>query len=216
MDFLSAELQEYCEKHSSEEPKIFKKLNRQTHAQVLQPRMLSGHLQGRFLSMISHLVRPKYILEIGTYTGYSAICLAEGLAPGGKLITLDVNPELEDLVNQYIEESGNKNRIQMIIGDAYQLIRTLPQAFDLVFIDADKASYAKYFDLVIDQVSTGGIILADNVLWSGKILDEKSLQKDKDTQLIDAFNKKVQSDPRVETVLLPIRDGITVIRKKHQ
>jgi predicted O-methyltransferase YrrM len=176
--------------------------------------MLSGHLQGRFLSMISKLVKPSYILEIGTYTGYSALCLAEGLAPNGKLFTLDVNPELEDLVNQYIEEAGYKNRIQMIIGDAYQLIRTLPHSFDLVFIDADKSSYSKYFDLLIDKLNPGGIILADNVLWSGKIIDEKSLSKDKDTQSIDAFNKKVQADPRVEVVLLPIRDGITLIRKK--
>lgn len=214
MEFISEILQSYCEKHSSEEPNILKKLNRQTHAQVLQPRMLSGHLQGRFLSMISKLVKPKYILEIGTYTGYSALCLAEGLTADGKLITLDVNPELEDLVNDYIEEAGYKNRIQMIIGDAYQLIRTLPHHFDLVFIDADKASYAKYFDLIIDKLNPGGLILADNVLWSGKVIDDKSLQKDKDTQLIDAFNKKVQKDPRVECVLLPIRDGITILRKK--
>ena len=214
MEFINEILQSYCEKHSSEEPDILKKLNRQTHAQVLQPRMLSGHLQGRFLSMISKLVKPKYILEIGTYTGYSALCLAEGLAADGKLITLDVNPELEDLVNHYIAEAGYKNRIQMIIGDAYQLIRTLPHHFDLVFIDADKASYAKYFDLVIDKLNPGGLILADNVLWSGKVIDDKSLQKDKDTQLIDAFNKKVQKDPRVECVLLPIRYGITILRKK--
>ena len=214
MEFINEILQSYCEKHSSEEPDILKKLNRQTHAQVLQPRMLSGHLQGRFLSMISKLVKPKYILEIGTYTGYSALCLAEGLAADEKLITLDVNPELEDLVNHYIAEAGYKNRIQMIIGDAYQLIRTLPHHFDLVFIDADKASYAKYFDLVIDKLNPGGLILADNVLWSGKVIDDKSLQKDKDTQLIDAFNKKVQKDPRVECVLLPIRDGITILRKK--
>ena len=214
MEFLSEALQSYCEKHSSDEPEILRKLNRHTHAQVLQPRMLSGHLQGRFLSMISKLVKPTYILEIGTYTGYSALCLAEGLVPNGKLFTLDVNPELEDLVNQYIEEAGYKNRIQMIIGDAYQLIRTLPHSFDLVFIDADKSSYSKYFDLLIDKLNTGGIILADNVLWSGKIIDEKSLSKDKDTQSIDAFNKKVQADPRVEVVLLPIRDGITLIRKK--
>lgn len=215
MEFLSEDLQKYCEQHSSNEPEILKKLNRQTHAQVLQPRMLSGHLQGRFLAMISHLVRPKYILEIGTYTGYSALCLAEGMETNGKLISIDVNPELEDLVNHYIEAAGYKDKIQMIIGDAYQIIRTLPQSFDLVFIDADKASYAKYFDLVIDKLNPGGVILADNVLWSGKIIDSQSLEKDKDTQLIDAFNKKVQLDPRVETVLLPIRDGITLIRKKQ-
>jgi predicted O-methyltransferase YrrM len=214
MEFLADALQSYCELHSSDESEILKKLNRTTYAQVLQPRMLSGHLQGRFLSMISALVKPKSILEIGTYTGYSALCLAEGLAEGGKLITIDVNPELEDLVNHFVKEAGFENKIQMIIGDAYQIIRTLPQTFDLVFIDADKASYSKYFDLVIEKVPSGGIILADNVLWSGKVVDEKSLAKDKDTQLIDAFNKKVQADPRVDAVLLPLRDGMMVLRKK--
>jgi predicted O-methyltransferase YrrM len=164
--------------------------------------------------MVSKLVQPENVLEIGTYTGYSALCLAEGMKEGGKLITIDVNPELEDRVYKYIEEAGYKDRIQMIIGDAYQIIRTLPQQFDLVFIDADKASYSKYFDLVIDKLNAGGVILADNVLWSGKVIDEKALERDKDTQLIDAFNKKVQADERVETVLLPLRDGITMIRKK--
>jgi predicted O-methyltransferase YrrM len=214
MEFLSEALQQYCENHSSNEPEVLKKLNRETFAQVLQPRMLSGHLQGRFLSMVSKLVQPENVLEIGTYTGYSALCLAEGMKEGGKLITIDVNPELEDRVYKYIEEAGYKDRIQMIIGDAYQIIRTLPQQFDLVFIDADKASYSKYFDLVIDKLNAGGVILADNVLWSGKVIDEKALERDKDTQLIDAFNKKVQADERVETVLLPLRDGITMIRKK--
>jgi caffeoyl-CoA O-methyltransferase len=214
MEFLAEALQAYCELHSTEEPEVLKKLNRATHAQVLQPRMLSGHLQGRFLAMISALVRPKYILEIGTYTGYSALCLAEGLAEGGKLITIDVNPELEDMVHHFVKEAGFENKIQMIIGDAYQVIRTLPQTFDLVFVDADKASYSKYFDLIIDKLVSGGLILADNVLWSGKVIDEKSLAKDKDTQLLDAFNKKVQADPRVDCMLLPLRDGMMLIRKK--
>lgn len=214
MEFLAEALQAYCELHSSEEPEVLKKLNRTTHAQVLQPRMLSGHLQGRFLAMISALVRPKNVLEIGTYTGYSALCLAEGLAEGGKLITIDLNPELEDMVHHFVKEAGFENKIQMIIGDAYQIIRTLPQTFDLVFIDADKASYSKYFDLVIDKLSPGGMMLADNVLWSGKVVDEKSLAKDKDTQLLDAFNKKVQADPRVDCMLLPLRDGMMLIRKK--
>jgi caffeoyl-CoA O-methyltransferase len=214
MDFLSDDLQNYCEQHSSNEPDVLKKLNRQTHAQVLQPRMLSGHLQGRFLAMISQLVQPKTILEIGTYTGYSALCLTEGLAEGGKLITIDVNPELEDMVHQYIEEAGMQDKVQMIIGDAYQIIRTLPQTFDLVFIDADKASYSKYYDLVIERLNPGGLILADNVLWSGKIVEEKALAKDKDTQLLDAFNKKVKADPRVECMLLPLRDGMMMVRKK--
>lgn len=213
MDFLSAALQAYCENHSSEEPEVLKKLNRHTHAKVLQPRMLSGHLQGRFLSMISKLVRPKTILEIGTYTGYSAICLAEGLTEGGKLITIDVNPELEETVAHFVKEAGFDNKIQMIIGDAYQIIRTLPQNFDLVFIDADKPNYAKYFDLVIDKLNPGGLILSDNVLWSGKVVDDKALEKDRDTQLLDAFNKKIMADPRVECMLLPLRDGMMMARK---
>ncbi len=214
MDFLSAALQQYCEQHSSEEPEVLKKLNRFTHAKVLQPRMLSGHLQGRFLSMISKLVRPKTILEIGTYTGYSAICLAEGLANDGKLITIDVNPELEETVAHFVKEAGFEKKIQMIIGDAYQIIRSLPHSYDLVFIDADKPNYARYYDLVIDKVNPGGLILSDNVLWSGKVVDEKALEKDKDTQLLDAFNKKLQADERVECMLLPLRDGMMMARKK--
>ncbi len=214
MDFLSAALQQYCEQHSSEEPEVLKKLNRFTHAKVLQPRMLSGHLQGRFLSMISKLVRPKTILEIGTYTGYSAICLAEGLANDGKLITIDVNPELEETVAHFVKEAGFEKKIQMIIGDAYQIIRSLPHSYDLVFIDADKPNYARYYDLVIDKVNPGGLILSDNVLWSGKVVDEKALKKDKDTQLLDAFNKKLQADERVECMLLPLRDGMMMARKK--
>lgn len=214
MDFLSAALQQYCEQHSSEEPEVLKKLNRFTHAKVLQPRMLSGHLQGRFLSMISKLVRPKTILEIGTYTGYSAICLAEGLADDGKLITIDVNPELEETVAHFVKEAGFEKKIQMIIGDAYQIIRSLPHSYDLVFIDADKPNYARYYDLVIDKVNPGGLILSDNVLWSGKVVDEKALEKDKDTQLLDAFNKKLQADERVECMLLPLRDGMMMARKK--
>jgi predicted O-methyltransferase YrrM len=214
MDFLSAALQQYCEQHSSEEPEVLKKLNRFTHAKVLQPRMLSGHLQGRFLSMISKLVRPKTILEIGTYTGYSAICLAEGLPDDGKLITIDVNPELEETVAHFVKEAGCEKKIQMIIGDAYQIIRSLPHTYDLVFIDADKPNYAKYYDLVIDKLNPGGLILSDNVLWSGKVVDEKALEKDKDTQLLDAFNKKLQADERVECMLLPLRDGMMMARKK--
>ncbi len=214
MDFLSAALQQYCEQHSSEEPEVLKKLNRFTHAKVLQPRMLSGHLQGRFLSMISKLVRPKTILEIGTYTGYSAICLAEGLQENGKLITIDVNPELEETVAHFVKEAGFEKKIQMIIGDAYQIIRSLPHSYDLVFIDADKPNYARYYDLVIDKVNPGGLILSDNVLWSGKVVDEKALEKDKDTQLLDAFNKKLQADERVECMLLPLRDGMMMARKK--
>lgn len=215
MDFLADALQNYCEQHSSDEPVYLQKLNRYTHAKVMQPRMLSGHLQGRFLAMISKLCRPRYILEIGTYTGYSALCLAEGLQENGKLITIDVNPELEDTVMHFVQEAGMEKQIQMIIGDAYQIIRTLPQQFDLIFIDADKPSYARYYDLVIDRLVPGGLILSDNVLWSGKVVDEKALAKDKDTQLLDAFNKKLKADPRVECMLLPLRDGMMMARKKE-
>lgn len=199
--------------HTSPESELLKHINRETHAKVLRPRMLSGHLQGRLLSLLSHLVKPRYVLEIGTYTGYSAICLAEGLQPEGKLITLDINEELESTVRGYFAEAKLTDRIDYRIGNALQIIPTLKEKFDLVFIDADKENYARYFDLVIDNVNLGGIILADNVLWSGKVLNEKP---DKDTRAILDFNAKVHQDPRVENVLLPVRDGITVMRKVRQ
>ncbi len=214
MDHSTHLIHQYCEEHSSEESTVLKQLNRYTHANVLQPRMLSGHLQGRVLSAISHLLRPQNILEIGTYTGYSAICLAEGLAPNGKLITIDVNPEIENKANQFFKEAGFEHQIQLIIGDAYQIIRTLPKQFDLVFIDADKKSYAAYFDLVMEHLKPGGFILVDNVLWSGKVIDEQALQSDKDTMLLHSFNEKIKSDDRIEKVLLPIRDGLYLIRKR--
>lgn len=214
MDFIDESIQSYCNLHSAPEPEYLQKLSRYTHAKVLQPRMLSGHFQGRLLAMLSKLIRPNQILEIGTYTGYSALCLAEGLAPNGKLVTIDVNPELEHVIHEHIQLANMQNQIQFIVGDAYQIIRTLPQNFDLVFIDADKQNYAKYYDLVVEKLNVGGVILADNVLWSGKVVDTNALTKDKDTMAIDAFNKKVSSDPRLESVLLPIRDGIMVLRKK--
>lgn len=210
MEFIDPAIQAYAEKHTTDESDLLKRLNRDTHAQVMMPRMLSGHLQGRFLSMISHMIRPSVILEIGTYTGYSALCLAEGLAPGGKLITLDINEELEDRVREYFRLAGKSDVIDYRIGDATTIIPSLPERFDLVFIDADKENYARYYDFVINQVNLGGYILADNVLWSGKVLQAKP---DKDTRAIQAFNEKVHQDPRVEQVLLPIRDGITIMRK---
>lgn len=213
MDLIPAAINHYCEAHTTKESEALQTLNRYTHANVLQPRMLSGHLQGRFLSMMSHMIKPVNILEIGTYTGYSAICLAEGLSENGKLVTIDINAELEQVVRSHISMAGMENKIQFIIGDAYQVIRTLPQTFDLVFIDADKPSYSKYFDLVIDKVRPGGFIIADNVLWSGKVLNPDELAKDKDTQAIDNFNKKINADPRVENMLLPLRDGLMLIRK---
>ena len=172
--------------------------------------MLSGHLQGRFLAMMSKMIQPKAILEIGTYTGYSGICLVEGLQEGGTLYTIDINEELEDFVKSYFQKAGILDKVDYRIGNALDIIPNLPGKFDLVFIDADKINYANYYDLVIDRVNQGGYILADNVLWSGKVLDEK---KDKDTAAIDAFNKKLMADNRVETVLVPIRDGILIARK---
>jgi len=210
MNFLDERIQQYAEEHTSAENIVLKKINRETHAHVLKPRMLSGHLQGRVLSMISNMIRPERILEIGTYTGYSALCLAEGLRPGGKLITLDINEELEDRVRKHFEEAKLSGVIDFRIGDALEIIPQLKEQFDLVFIDADKENYAAYYDLVFEKVRPGGFIMADNVLWSGKVLDSKP---DKDTQAIQDFNRKIQDDSRVENVLLPIRDGIMLIRK---
>jgi predicted O-methyltransferase YrrM len=210
MDFLPPDIHRYAEQHTTPENETLKKINRQTHAQVMMPRMLSGHLQGTFLSMISHMIRPSSILEVGTYTGYSALCLAAGLKDNGRLFTIDINEELEEQVRASFAESGLADRITYLIGDARKIIPTVPGNFDLVFIDADKENYAHYFDLVIDRVNLNGFILADNVLWSGKVLNEKP---DKDTRAIVAFNQKVHDDPRVENILLPIRDGIMLMRK---
>ena len=210
MEFIDPNLSAYSEAHTSAESPLLKKINRDTHAAVLRPRMLSGHLQGRFLSMISKMIGPKTILEIGTYTGYSALCLAEGLAPDGKLITVDINEELESRVRGYFLESGINNSIDFRIGNALTIIPALSGPFDLVWIDADKENYVNYYDLVIDSVPSGGYILADNVLWSGKILETKT---DKDTRALQAFNDKIHVDPRVENLLVPIRDGILVMRK---
>lgn len=212
MDFLDPEISAYAEQHTVPESELLRELNRETNAKVLMPRMLSGHLQGRILSLLSHLIQPKEILEIGTYTGYSALCLAEGLAPGGQLHTIDINDELTPMVRRYIEKAGLAGKIQLHTGNALTLIPTFTQTFDLVFIDADKINYSNYFDLTIGRVRSGGIIIADNVLWSGKILDEES-KMDKDTKALYAFNEKVCADKRVVPVLLPVRDGLLVLRK---
>lgn len=213
-DIISTDIQNYCDNHTQPESEVLKSLTRHTFANVLQPRMLSGHFQGRLLSMLSGMIKPKYILEIGTYTGYSALCLAEGLQEGGRLITIDVNPEQEDTMHRFIAEAGMQQKIQFIVGDAYNIIKTLPHKFDLVFIDADKPNYLKYYEQAMEVLNPGGYIIADNVLWSGKVVDEKSLAKDKDTQLLDAFNKHLHNDPRLEHILLPIRDGLMLGRKK--
>ncbi|MCW3085591.1 MAG: O-methyltransferase [Bacteroidetes bacterium] len=213
MEFIDERIEDYSLAHSQPETEILKKINRETHAKVLQPRMLSGHMQGNFLSMLSHMIQPQQILEIGTYTGYSAVCLAQGLKTGGKLHTIDVNEELEKMVRAHFEEANLSGSIQYYIGDAMKIIPGINEQFDLVFIDADKKNYSNYYDLVFDKVKSGGYIIADNVLWSGKVLDlEKN--KDQETVLIDAFNKKTHNDDRVEHMLLPLRDGLMIVRKK--
>lgn len=213
MEFINPDLLAYSEKHTTPESDLLKQINRHTHAHVMMPRMLSGHMQGRILAMFSHMLKPKQILEIGTYTGYSAICLAEGLSTDGKLITIDINEELEDSVRKYFKDSPFSDKIDYRIGNAITLIPELKEKYDIVFIDADKENYSRYFDLVIDSVNLNGIILADNVLWSGKVLEPKP---DKDTRAILDFNEKVSKDSRVESVLLPIRDGIMMLRKVKQ
>jgi caffeoyl-CoA O-methyltransferase len=211
MEFISTELQAYVSAHSSDASALLAKIDRETHLEVLQPRMLSGHFQGRVLSMLSKLLRPQYILEIGTYTGYSALCLAEGLRPEGQLLTIDINEELETRVRGYFEASEFANQIEYIIGNAAQIIPTLSTTFDLIFIDADKHQYPLYYEQALEKLSWGGFILIDNVLWSGKVLDEK--HQDKDSVLLRELNLKISQDPRVEKVLLPIRDGLYLIRK---
>jgi len=213
MNFLEDKLSAYIESYSSPETDLLKKINRETHSQVLMPQMLAGHLQGRVLAMLSKMIKPKNILEIGTFTGYSAICLAEGLTESGKLITIDINPELQKRVNRYFIEAGMENTIRYIIGNALEIIPDLTEDFQLVFIDADKISYAEYYDLVIEKIDSGGFIIADNVLWDGKVIqDQKKI--DDDTMAIKEFNKKVNSDDRVENVILPVRDGLMVSRKR--
>ncbi|MFM7486289.1 MAG: O-methyltransferase [Cytophagales bacterium] len=211
MDFIPPEIEHYCLTQMAGETDLLRKINRDTHAEVLMPRMVSGHLQGRFLATVSHMVRPHRILEIGTYTGYSALCLAEGLVHAGKIITIDINEELETRVRSYFSQSPLHNKIDYRIGNAAQVIPMLDEMFDLVFIDADKENYSLYYDLVFDSVRTNGWIIADNVLWSGKVVQEKT---DKDTRAIQQFNQKVHNDSRVENILLPLRDGLMVIRKR--
>ncbi|MFC4267916.1 O-methyltransferase [Polaribacter marinivivus] len=211
MDFLPEKIDDYVVNHSQQEPKILQELTKETWQKVLNPRMLSGAFQGRVLSMISKLIRPKNILEIGTYTGYSTLCFAEGLSKDGKIITIDKNEELETLQNKYFEKSGYRSQIQQMVGDATKIIPTLNQQFDLVFIDADKSNYINYFHLIIDKMKPGGIILSDNVLWSGKVVEQLN-PKDLDTKVLLEYNKLLNIDKRVETVLLPIRDGLTVSR----
>ena len=213
MEFISKELDDYVCEHTQKEPQWLYELNRETHMNVLRPRMLSGHFQGRVLSMFAKMIQPKDILEIGTYTGYSALCMAEGLAEGGHIVTIDKNEELEDLVNTYIEKSPYNGKIKCLIGDAMQIVPDLKREFDLVFIDADKCNYINYYNMVLDKVRTGGYIIFDNVLWSGKVL-EPIEEKDIDTKVLVDLNKMIHQDDRVEEVILPIRDGLLIARKK--
>lgn len=210
-DIIPSILENYIHEHASFEGEALAELERATFVNVLMPQMLSGRVQGRFLSMLSKIIQPKRILEIGTYTGYSAICMAEGLSKDGILYTIDINEELETLVSTFVKRAGFNSKIKCLIGNAAEIIPELNETFDLVFIDADKANYGQYFDLVIDKVRAGGIILADNVLWSGKVVSDK---KDKDTLALCNFNDKIQQDSRVENVILSMRDGIMMMIKK--
>jgi caffeoyl-CoA O-methyltransferase len=213
MDFLPEDLTAYADAHTSPEGEELRRLSRQTRAKVLYPRMLSGHFQGRLLSMLAHMMQPRRILEIGTFTGYSAICLAESLPDDGLLITIDKNEELETMARAAWADTPHVAKIDYRIGNALDLIPTLDEVFDLIFLDADKQNYARYYDLVFDKLRPGGVILADNVLWSGKVVQPVK-PSDRDTQAVLAFNQKVQDDPRVENVLLPVRDGLMMIRKR--
>ncbi len=212
MYFFSEDLDRYIVDHSNDEPELLKQLHRETYQKVLQPRMLSGHYQGRVLSMISKLTRPKTILEIGTFTGYSALCLAEGLLPSGELHTIDLNEELYDFAQKYFDTSPFRSNIKQYTGDAIKIIPELDLMFDLIFIDADKENYSNYFHLVIDKLNPGGIILSDNVLWNGKVI-EPLMPKDKSTKAVLEYNTLLKNDDRIETVVLPVRDGLTISRK---
>lgn len=213
MHFIPEKLDDYVVKHSEDEPELLKQLSRETHQKILQPRMLSGHYQGRVLSMISKLVNPKNILEIGTYTGYSALCLAEGMQPYGELHTIDINEELFAFQRKYFDKSAYRKQIHQHLGNALEIIPKLNMTFDLVFIDADKENYPNYFHGIIDKLNSGGLILSDNVLWSGKVI-EKVEDKDIDTKGVIAYNTILKNDSRIETVILPIRDGLSISRKK--
>lgn len=212
MVLLSDELTEYLDRHCEPEDELLKHINRETHLKVLMPRMLSGHYQGRVLSMLSKMIRPKRILEIGTFTGYATLCLAEGLSEKGVLHTIDINPELEDMVRDHFSRSNFNQQITYHPGNALDIILELDEVFDLVFIDADKKNNMNYFDLVIDKVRSGGLIIIDNVLWNGKVLD--TADADKDTRGIIDFNRVLSSDQRIEKLILPVRDGLFLALKR--
>lgn len=210
MDFISEKLAEYLSQNSDKEPEILSKLNKETHQKILQPRMLSGHIQGRFLSLISKIKSPLHILEIGTYTGYGTLCLAEGLATNGKIFTIDRNEELINIQNKYFEESGNRDKIVQLTGNAIDILMNLDENFDLIFIDADKENYIKYFEIVSKKLNPNGIIISDNVLWSGKVVEESD--GDQETNTLKKFNSLLSKDERFETIILPLRDGLSISR----
>ncbi len=205
------EIHKYCSDHSTPQSDILYELERETYLKTLAPQMMSGHLQGRFLSLLSKMQRPRRVLELGVFTGYATLCLAEGLAEDGIIHAIEGNPELEHIIQKYVKKAGLEDKVKLHIGDAKVIAGELEETFDLVFIDAGKRDYAFYFDLIIEKVNSGGILLADNVLWSGKVISGAT---DADTQLLDAFNKKVNADPRVENIIMPLRDGLTIIQKK--
>lgn len=211
MHFISQELEDYIEQHSENEPALLAALNKETYQKILLPRMLSGHFQGRVLSMLSKLIRPVNILEIGTFTGYAALCLCEGMQENGQLHTIDIKEELVDFQRKYFDKSPWGNQIFQHLGEAISILTTLEMKFDLVFIDADKENYINYFELILPKMNKGGIILSDNVLWSGKVL-EPFQKNDFSTKILIEYNELLKNDSRVETVLLPIRDGLTVSR----
>lgn len=213
MEFIPHDILRYCESHSMPEPKSLTELSRLTQAKVLNPRMLSGHLQGRILTMFSKLIQPDNILEIGTYTGYSTLCLCEGLTPGGHITTIEINDELEPYFKPAFDSSPWAKQITSLIGDAKSLLRELNGPFDLVFMDADKSEYPAYYSAVIDKIREGGILIVDNVLWSGKVLKNEK-EQDEETRIIAGFNRNLACDSRVELVMLPVRDGISIVRKK--
>tara|TARA_B100001094_G_scaffold17414_1_gene14972 strand:+ start:10250 stop:10891 length:642 start_codon:yes stop_codon:yes gene_type:complete len=210
-EFINKDILEYVESNSQLEPTLLKELNRETHLKILNPRMLSGSYQGRILSMISKIVKPKRVLEIGTYTGYSALCIAEGLDIKGVIDTIDINEELQEIQNKFFKKSGFANKINQHIGNALEVIPKIKRKFDLVFLDADKENYINYFELVIDKINTGGILISDNVLWSGKVVDNK--KKDITTKRLIEFNNLINNDKRIETVIFPVRDGLSISRK---
>ena len=211
-DIVNNKIEDYIRKNSSKEPQILKDLNKETYLKVLNPRMLSGHLQGRFLSIITKLLKPKKILEIGTYTGYSAICMSEGLVENGIIHTIDINEELVSIQNKYFAKSKCNNSIIQHVGDARNIIKSINEKFDLVFLDADKENYIEYYELVIEKVKKGGLIIADNVLWTGKVV-EPNKDDDELTQYLIDFNKMINEDDRVENIILPLRDGLNIILK---